>query len=534
MDELERLAEGIRRAHAAGDTENVRRLGEAYRQMQGQRQPQQASDPQAPELRPAIGGDAGRAFQTGAMQGMTFGFGDEILAGFMTPIEMGIDAFQGRGIDIGRAYNTALERNRALDQSEMGANEGAALAGQLTGALVPGIAAGQAGMTLLAGARPTAASVGGRAALEGAGYGALHGLGAGEGIEDRLSQAAFGAGFGGAAGGVLGGIGGGIASRAARRAAPSTDELASAAGAAYDTARQSGVVVAQPRVNQFVDDVAQMLRSEGLDRTLHPRVTAALGRLDEIRGGSLPIQEAEIMRRVLAGAGNSLDASERRLASMMVDRFDDFLAGLRPADLSAGNAQVASRALTEARALWQQSRKGQTFDDIFERARNRVGANYSSAGMQTALRQEFKTLLNNPKRLRGFTDDEVDAIRRVVRGGPVENLLRYIGKAAPTGVVSAGLGGGVPFAIGNAFGGPAVGAAAAAGTMGAGSAARGLSASMTNTNAQIASALARSGGQYPRNIRPETAAVVDALMHAQAPEAHRMTDNMSRIVNALM
>src|SRR5690554_3547752 len=39
MATLEQLAEGIKRAHAAGDADNVRRLGEAYRQMQGQTQP---------------------------------------------------------------------------------------------------------------------------------------------------------------------------------------------------------------------------------------------------------------------------------------------------------------------------------------------------------------------------------------------------------------------------------------------------------------------------------------------------------------
>lgn len=45
MATLEQIAEGIRRAHAAGDTENVKKLGEAYRQMEGQASPAPAAVP---------------------------------------------------------------------------------------------------------------------------------------------------------------------------------------------------------------------------------------------------------------------------------------------------------------------------------------------------------------------------------------------------------------------------------------------------------------------------------------------------------
>ncbi|QIC52871.1 structural protein [Brucella phage EF4] len=99
---------------------------------------------------------------------------------------------------------------------------------------------------------------------------------------------------------------------------------------------------------------------------------------------------------------------------------------------------------------------------------------------------------------------------------PMQNTARNIGKLAPTGVVSAGLGSGVPFMIGNAIGGPAVGAASAASTMGAGFAGRELATRMGLRNADVAELLARSGGTLPNASNPAIRdAVIQALIGSQ-------------------
>lgn len=59
--ELARLEEGIRRAHAAGDTENVRTLGQAYREMQGNR-PGNAPPSPAYDSALAVASGASRKF----------------------------------------------------------------------------------------------------------------------------------------------------------------------------------------------------------------------------------------------------------------------------------------------------------------------------------------------------------------------------------------------------------------------------------------------------------------------------------------
>src|SRR6185312_9318123 len=51
-------------------------------------------------------------------------------------------------------------------------------------------------------------------------------------------------------------------------------------------------------------------------------------------------------------------------------------------------------------------------------------------------RTQFKQLADNPKRFSSFTQQEKDAILKVVRGGKIQDALRWVGKLAPRGVVS--------------------------------------------------------------------------------------------------
>lgn len=172
-----------------------------------------------PDDVPAPSGNALDAFRSGAVQGMTFNFADEILAGAMTPIEAGIDAVQGKPFDLGRSYNQALDRNRATDRQMQSGNETAALAGNIVGGVGSGVGLAKGGVTLMNGAKRTIGSMAPRAAAEGGIYGAIAGAGAGDSLEDRGAQAATGAAWGAGLGGVIGGATGAALSRGTSRPA---------------------------------------------------------------------------------------------------------------------------------------------------------------------------------------------------------------------------------------------------------------------------------------------------------------------------
>jgi hypothetical protein len=177
----------------------------------------------------------------------------------------------------------------------------------------------------------------------------------------------------------------------------------------------------------------------------------------------------------------------------MIDDIDDYIANLGPGDISAGNATQANSALREARSLWARASKGEVVEDLIERADIRA-SQFSGSGKENAIRTEFRNLVMNPRRLRVFTEAEKDVLRRVAKGGPVENALRMIGKLAPTGIVSGALSPALGAMIGGTVGAPTVGAATLPVT---GFLARQAATAMTARNARIASEMMRSGGQIP-------------------------------------
>lgn len=270
-------------------------------------------------------------------------------------------------------------------------------------------------------------------------------------------------------------------------AIPEVDEIKAAAQAAYSRAEDAGLVVSQQGFGNMSLDIARRVKDAGFNRKIHPKVTAALEEMSRTVGKEPTLKEMDIFRRVVQAAAKSNEPDERRIAGIMINRIDDFIENLSGRQVSAGDAKAGAEALREARGLWATHRKSQAIEELYERAANKVGANYTSAGFQTALRQEFKFLLQNKKAIRGFTPDERKAITKVVRGGKVENLFRHIGKFAPRGIVSTTLGGGAGFAAGGPVGAGIV--------MGVGEVGRQASNQLARRAANKARELVRTGPQ---------------------------------------
>jgi len=220
--------------------------------------------------------------------------------------------------------------------------------------------------------------------------------------------------------------------------APTVQELKGQAGQQYKFAEDVGAVFKKNSYNQFANKLESTLAKEGLDKTLQPRVFAALERIKDTKGGNVSLENMEILRRIGQSAGSSIDASERRLASILVDNLDDFVETAQPSQLAKGSSE-AVRALTDARDLWKRAKKTEIIDDLVASAELRAEANYSQSGIENALRRKLVNLADNPKKLRAFTKEEQAIIKSTAKGGSIQNALRFIGKLAPTGVVSGGV-----------------------------------------------------------------------------------------------
>jgi len=287
------------------------------------------------------------------------------------------------------------------------------------------------------------------------------------------------------------------ATPSAKLPAPTTKQLQDTAENAYETARNAGVVVKPQSFGNVVTGIKKTVADAGIDATLHPKATSALKRLEDAAASGAPqkLEEIEILRRVAKEASGSIDASERRMARLMVDKIDDYLEGLDVPDVVAGDAKTASKALTRAREVYTRLSKSRTIDRLMQRAEDRA-SQFSGSGLENAIRVEFRQLAMSDKKMRVFTQAEQEAIRKVATGGGFTgNILRTLGKLAPTGVVSAGIGGAAGFAAGGPVG--------AAGVMAAGGLGRLGATGLAKSNVNAASELMRRGpGSLPQQKLP--------------------------------
>ena len=151
-----------------------------------------------------------------------------------------------------------------------------------------------------------------------------------------------------------------------------------------------------------------------------------------------------VLRKQYGAAAKSLDADERRLASIAIEKLDDFV--------EAGDSATAG-TLREGRQLWARLRKSEVIERAMERAAD------AQSGLESGLRNEFRALhkgiINGRKDMRGFSAAEKTAIRAVAQGTATTNTLRRLG-ALGGGLgtsrqsLNAVLGGGLGFGAGTA------------------------------------------------------------------------------------
>lgn len=362
----------------------------------------------------AVGDAGGRlgAIARSALQGGTFGFGDEIVAGGTTALK--------NTFGEGTTYEAELQAERDRLQIGREQNPKSTLAAEIGGAVaLPGAAvksgASKIGNTLRAGG---VSAVGG----------GVYGFGAGEGgAENRLKDArntALVAGSLGAAAPVIGSQVKRLydaasmkkAIKAAGRTAPSLDELKAMAQKIYAEADNAAPL---PR-GEFASSMRSALDTatrKGLDADLTPGASTAFNRAIDAAtdpNSSIGFREVDILRRkAQIPAGNVANRTESALGAGLINTLDDFIDTASP---------KLGKEIGEARKMWTQLRKSEAVAKIVK------NAELQPSGFNNGLKIGFRSLLKNEKALRGFTDAEIKAMRQIVEGTKTGNILSKVGK----------------------------------------------------------------------------------------------------------
>lgn len=222
---------------------------------------------------------------------------------------------------------------------------------------------------------------------------------------------------------------------------PSSEEMRAGASAIYKDAAQRGGLLPPETTNKILDifkgeepktateaiaaksDPVKQFYEEYKSVTDKPLTLDDVQTLDEALGDKI---DSEYTLGRISKAGLKLQKAQ--------NSFRDMIDNLQENSISGG--KEGFNALKDARKAWSASRKMSDVERIINRAQ----------GMDqpaNAIRSGMNSLLNNPSRLKGFTKEEISAIRQASKTGVVGGLLRIFGsRLVPIGTGVAGFVGG--------------------------------------------------------------------------------------------
>jgi hypothetical protein len=225
--------------------------------------------------------------------------------------------------------------------------------------------------------------------------------------------------------------------------AVSEDAMGKIAQDRYDALDQMGFKFKTPEFVADMKDVASNLRAEGYTATGFPKIAGAIA---ELTSSTQPKDWAELqaLRKIIRGAQKSKDPDEKRLGSILLDRFDDYLMKVDQTKVESGNTKVIGKIWGEARDAYSKMKKSEIFTDMLEEAQLDA-TKYTQSGAENSMAAQLRQLAKNDKRMAMFTPDERDAIKKAAKGDVPQNLLRFFGKFAPTGAITGGTTAGVTY-----------------------------------------------------------------------------------------
>jgi hypothetical protein len=211
----------------------------------------------------------------------------------------------------------------------------------------------------------------------------------------------------------------------------------------YDALDQMGFKFKSPEFVQDMNDVAKNLRAEGYTATGFPKIAGAIA---ELTSSTQPKDWAELqaLRKIIRSAQKSTDPDEKRLGSILLDRFDNYLMKVDQTKVETGDTKVMSKTWAEARDAYSKMKKSEIFTDMLEEAKLDK-SKFTQSGAENSMATQLRQLAKNEKRMAMFTSEERDAIRKAAQGDNAQYLLKFFGKFAPTGVITGGATGGIAY-----------------------------------------------------------------------------------------
>lgn len=247
---------------------------------------------------------------------------------------------------------------------------------------------------------------------------------------------------------------------------PTAEALKAAASKGYDAVRDMGVQYSTDAVTKHVGGLRAGLEQEGFLGELAPKTFAILDKFANPPPNSVVTSAGlEAARRAARNAAKDFaNPTEQAAAQRLIQGLDRFVEAGDPSSVVAGPAAAAGEALIAARGNYAAAARSNKLQGVEERAELNAAKANSGFNGDNAVRQRADAIVSKPKEAAGFNPDELEALKAIIKGNGLRNVMRAIGNLAGGGggmgaVVSgaaAGTAGGMLGGPGGAVAGAAV------------------------------------------------------------------------------
>jgi len=249
---------------------------------------------------------------------------------------------------------------------------------------------------------------------------------------------------------------------------PTTSQLYQRGSRYFGQARRLGGDLTQASRDRLAYNVNTIVDSNGLPLRINPKLHPKAHALREeviktVSKDNASFDDLIELRQLAGDVAGDVAKDDAFRGLMIKNQIDDYVNGLSVDDMVGGtNPQAAVESLNAARQHWAAASKASVIEERIALAGDRAGQ-FSGSGFENALRTEFRQLKRRITKgqERGFTPEEVALIDAVANGDSIQKVMTLVGKLAPTGVVSGGVGAGAGYALGGPGGAvalPAIGA----------------------------------------------------------------------------
>lgn len=220
-------------------------------------------------------------------------------------------------------------------------------------------------------------------------------------------------------------------------AAQTVDDLRTAKNAAYKVVDDKGVRYTGDAYSRMMDGLTNDVLKQNISDKRHSAALDLINQMDAspAKRNGISMGELDSLRQdVYRDLIKSSNGGDRHFGEVINEHIDDFINSAATKDVIGGkSASDAANAILFARSANTKYRKAEVLATAIRNADLQAASAGSGGNINNALRQQFKQILTSPKKSRGFTKDELAAMEDLVRQGKAEDILRWIGKAAPGG-----------------------------------------------------------------------------------------------------